>query len=218
MQRYRLLLVDENDVIRSGLFHILSNTLGGKVIGEANSLSEAERLISQSDVNVLLLGNHMPDGDVGEFIAVVRKERPEIRILLLLEEVEEFWSSVGWGADGYEVSKMTSYQLYAAIKAIGEGYAWLGPILSRYLLGNSSGPSPILALHPVHSPKENCFGLSVREEQILSMLSDGLSGAEIAKSLDISPKTVKLHISKCIRKMHVDNRSQAIAKFLKPTN
>lgn len=215
MQRYRLLLVDDNDLIRAGLFHVLSNTLGGNVVGQAHTLESARQLIKESDVNILLLKNRMPDGDVGDFLSTVRNYNPNLRSMLLLEEEDDFWKAIDYCADGYEIRQMPTYQLFAAIKAIGEGYAWIGPMLSRYLLKRGGRDWLMSASRTPQRAEEQSFGLSVRETEILVLLTEGLSGTQIAAKLSISPKTVKLHISNCIRKMKVVDRAQAIAKYLR---
>jgi DNA-binding NarL/FixJ family response regulator len=138
-----------------------------------------------------------------------------VKTLILLEEEQDFWNAMSFEADGYELRQMPTYQLFAAIKAIGEGYAWIGPLLSRYLLKRAGRDCLISASQVQPSIDRASFGLSVREKEILTLLSEGLSGLKIAERLSISPKTVKLHISNCIRKMDVDDRSQAIAKFLR---
>lgn len=215
MQRHRLLLVDDNDLIRAGLFHVLANTLGGNVIGQAGGLVSAAQMIKENDVNILLLKNRMPDGDVGNFMSGIKLDYPAVKTLILLEEEQDFWNAMSFEADGYELRQMPTYQLFAAIKAIGEGYAWIGPLLSRYLLKRAGRDCLLSASQVQPSIDRASFGLSVREKEILTLLSEGLSGLKIAEKLSISPKTVKLHISNCIRKMDVDDRSQAIAKFLR---
>lgn len=215
MQKYRLLLVDDNDLIRAGLYHVLSSTLGESMVGQAAALESAQKEIRDGDVNILLLKNRMPDGDVGAFIGTMKQEHPHLRTLVLLEEEQDFWDAMDFAADGYELRQMPTYQLFAAIKAISEGYAWIGPMLSRYLLKKAGRECLISASHKAPLTDESEYGLSTREKEILNLIADGLSGIEIAAKLAISPKTVKLHISNCIRKMKVDDRTQAIVKYLR---
>jgi DNA-binding NarL/FixJ family response regulator len=211
----RLLLVDDNDVIRMGLQHVLSNLANCEVVAQSASLESAAEALASTNIDIALIKFSMPDGEAKDFIPHVRREHPRTKVLLLLEEEEEFWQALEVDADGYEVRHMPSYQLEASLKALSDGYGWLGPMLSRYLLKRGGRQRLGLAARQQPINQELVESLSPREREVIGLLSEGRKGDEIADILSISPKTVKLHISSCIRKLNVEDRTQAIAKFLR---
>lgn len=171
--------------------------------------------LSDTEIDIILLKFRMPDGSGLNFVQELRKLYPHTKVIILLEEAEEFWEALQIDADGYEVRHMPTYQLAAALRAIADGYGWMGPMLSRYLLKRGGRDRLVDAASRSPVDEQIVESLSAREREVLYLLSEGLKGEQIAEKLHISPKTVKLHISSCIRKLNVEDRTQAIAKFLR---
>ena len=215
-RKNRMLLVDQDDVLRAGLLHVLKNIPGENQVVETDNLETALDLVSSKQINLVLLRNRMQDGDIAEFIAIIKNGSAELRTLILLEQEEDFWKALDYNAEGYEMRQSPSYQLEAAVKSIGQGYAWIGTVLSTYLLKNMGRDYLIAARARSYCiSKTDLTKLTAREKEVMLLLSDGLSTREIAEELQISPKTAKLHISVCIRKMQVQDRAQAVARFLR---
>jgi DNA-binding NarL/FixJ family response regulator len=149
---------------------------------------------------------------------MIKAEHSETRVMLLLDQEHEFWNALQLNADGYELRELIPFQLAVAIKTIGEGYTWIGGKLSSYLL-KGDNREHLISLSQRESSKSVIACLSIREREVISLLSEGLNTTQIADKMAISPKTVKLYITNCIKKLNVENRSQAIVKFLqaKPT-
>jgi DNA-binding NarL/FixJ family response regulator len=210
----KLLLVDDNDLIRAGLKHVLEQ-LNCNVAGQASSLEVASQTMSRTEIDIVLLKHGMPDGNSIEFVKTLRTRYPNVKVLMLLEEDAQFWEALEAQADGYEIRHMPSYQLATAIKALKDDYGWLGPMLSRYLLKRGGRDRLKAAAKQTPVNEAVLQALSTREREVIYLLSEGLRGENIAEKLNISPKTVKLHVSNCIRKLGVEDRTQAIAKFLR---
>lgn len=211
----RILLIEDNELLRAGLRHVLSNTPHCIIAAEAPDLVAAEELLRAVDIDIVLLKYPIANGNAIGFVTTMRELNPSLRILMLLEEDAEFWEALHTDADGYEVRHMPAYQLAAAIHSLRDGYAWIGPMLARYLLKRGGRQRVLSAAKKRPVNGQLIALLSVRETEVLELLSEGLNGDDIAKRLEISPKTVKLHISNCIRKLSVQDRTQAIAKFLR---
>lgn len=212
-QTSNVMVVEDNELIRIGLRRVLEQIDQCEVASEA-AISDATKYLEEHIVHIILLKFRMPDDIEFRFVQHLRSKYAQIKLIILLEEPEEFWEALSLDADGYELRHMPSYQLTAALKAIRDEYAWLGPMLSRYLL-KQQGRHRLAsgALRPTND--HILEPLSPREREVIHLLSDGLNGEQIAFKLQISPRTVKLHISGCIRKLEVKDRSQAIAKFLR---
>ncbi len=210
MGTIRLLIVDDNPVIRQGLRSMLGAEEGVKVVGEASTGAEAIQWMRKNSADVVLMDIRMPviDG-IGATTAILRTT-PDARILILTvsEDPATLARSLHAGARGYLVySRFAPDELLTAIHAVAEG--------------EELPPSPAVALALGDIPHEEAAvdllsesrvvePLTAREKQILDLISDGRSNFEIAQALSVEEKTVKNHITRLYSKLGITNRYQAI--------
>lgn len=215
---YRVLVVDDNELIRFGLSHVLSQCSSCQSAEAVGTIEEAIESLHQRSADILILKFTLPSVELETFFAMLKDDYPEIRTLVLLEDDEDFWKALNLGADGYVIRYLPAYQINVVIKALGDGLGWIGPMLARYLLkqGGLQKLRTAAVLNPVSG--NTLSHLSDREREVLYLLSEAIGGEEIARKLNIRPQTVKLYISNCIKKLGVRDRSQAIAKYLRSVN
>lgn len=214
LKRYSVLVIDDDELIRYGLVHVLKCSSCCSDAEVAGSMHEAAHKLAERLFEVVMVKFELVKGGAPSF-QNLRSAHPDTKFLLLLGEDEEFWEALEFECEGYAIRHLPAYQLDVALRAIGEGYSWIGPVLSRYLLkrGGLSRLKAVSAIKPVVNDK--LASLSNREREILYLLSEAFNGSEIAEKLSISKQTVKLHISNCIKKLGVQDRSQAVSVFLR---
>jgi DNA-binding NarL/FixJ family response regulator len=200
----RVLIADDQRVVRDGLSLLLSLVDGVEVVGSANDGAEALRLAEVERPEVVLMDLRMPGTDGIEATAVLRDRLPDVAVLVLTTYADE--SSVipalRAGAKGYLTKDASAEEIEAAIRAVCAGRMHLDPLVqARLVAAVSSGPAPVV-------PEPS--GLTSRELEVLALLADGLSNNEIARHLFLSNATVKTHINHIFAKTGVRDRAQAV--------
>jgi DNA-binding NarL/FixJ family response regulator len=199
----RLLLVDDHALIREGLRAVLE--VGGemKVEGEGASGLEAIEAFRRLRPDVALLDIGMPDMDGLAACKRIRDEHPDARIIILTVHAEEqfFFEALRAGAHGYVLKRSSGEDLRRAIRTVAEGRTWLSPELAGSLVEDfvsraRSGEGD-LALG----------ALSAREREVLKLVAEGHTSAEIAALLSISPKTVQTHRAHAMEKLGLHERT-----------
>lgn len=199
----RLLLVDDHALIREGLRAVLE--VGGemKVEGEGASGLEAIEAFRRLRPDVALLDIGMPDMDGLAACKRIRAEHPDARIIILTVHAEEqfFFEALRAGAHGYVLKRSSGEDLRRAIRTVAEGRTWLSPELAGSLVEDfvsraRSGEGD-LALG----------ALSAREREVLKLVAEGHTSAEIAALLSISPKTVQTHRAHAMEKLGLHERT-----------
>lgn len=203
----RVLLVDDNAVIRGGLVALLATVDDVKVVGQAGTGAEAIELTKLLEPDVVLLDVRMPvlDG-VSAAATIARSTR--VLMLTYSDEPEIVTSAIRAGASGYLVhGTFDPDTLGDAIRTVHTG----GSLLSA-----SATPSVFEALRaaPNHGGGDDRFGLTDREREIMELVARGRSNSDIAGQLYLSPKTVKNHINHIYAKLQVTSRVEAVATWL----
>lgn len=195
-----VLLIDDHQVVRDGLRAGLQNE-GFNVIGEAATKSEAFAQIAHKDPHVIIVDLNLPDGSGLELVAWARRVSPSIGIVVLTlnDDDAHLLASLEAGASAYVLKSDPVKEVIAAIS-----HAYTSPL-------SFSGKGLNAAL----SHRENGFGLTPRELEVLTLLPKGMKSVQIAAELFISEATVKTHLSSIYRKLSVANRSQAVALAIK---
>jgi len=203
MKRLRLLLVDDHEVVRIGLRTLLNNEPDMEVVGEAGTVAEAIRMCDQLRPDVVLLDVRLPDGSGIDACRIIcRQCHGQALILTSYADDDLVVEAVNAGAAGYVLKQIGGEELLRAIRAVGAGDAVLDPqITSRVLkrfrqLERSSSASAFR-------------DLSEREMQVLRLVAEGKSNAEIGKELHLSPTTVRNHVSTILSKLGFSNRIEA---------
>jgi NarL family two-component system response regulator LiaR len=201
-KQIRLLIVDDQGIVRKGIRALLAEVKGMNVIGEAVDGLEAVRLADELQPDVILMDLVMPRMDGIEAIRQIMTRQPKARILALTSFVadDKVFPAIKAGALGYLLKDSEPEDLIAAIKNIHRGEPFLHPSIARKVLDELSHPA---GSTPTPEP------LTERELEVLQLVSQGLSNQEIAGRLFIGDATVRTHIGNILTKLHLANRVQA---------
>lgn len=201
----RVLIVDDQALLR-GSFRVLVETEPDlAVIGEAGSGAEAIRLARESRPDVVLMDVRMPELDGIEATRQICAELADVRVLILTTfELDEYvYAALRAGASGFLLKDTPPADLLAAIRVIAAGDALLAPSVTRRLIATFASQPPAANVRGLD-------GITDREREVLTLIARGLSNAEIADRLYLSPATVKTHIGQLLRKLAARDRAQLV--------
>ena len=199
-QRYRVVIVDDHEMLRIGVRHEISAAVD--VVGEGEDVATAVDVIHRLHPDVVLLDVHLPGG--GGVEVMKRVKLPEVRYLALSvsDAAEDVIGTIRAGARGYVTKSISGPDLIDAIVRVAEGDAVFSPRLAGFVLDAFSGSIEVTAVD------EDLDRLSVREQEVLRLIARGYSYREVARELFISVKTVETHVSSVLRKLQLSNRHQ----------
>ena len=207
MSAYRLFLVDDHGVFRSGVRAELASEDGLDVVGDAGTVSEAIAQITQTRPDVVLLDVHMPGGGG---VAVLRgvtdalgSEAPVFLALSVSDAATDVIATIRAGARGYVTKTIDGKELADAVRRVAEGDAVFSPRLAGFVLDSFTGKSAV----PEPHLDPELDSLTKRELEVLRLLARGYTYREIAEELFISVKTVETHASNVLRKTQQSNRN-----------
>jgi len=212
----RVLIADDQRVVREGLSMLIGLIDDVKVVGVACDGAEAVRLAEARQPDVVLMDLRMPDLDGIAATAQLRERLPAARVLVLTTYADEdaIVPALQAGARGYLTKDASAEQIETAIRAVHAGQTHLDPAVQERLVAAviSRTPSPDFADpgSPGARARRPPDGLTIREAEVLSLLASGLSNAEIAQRLYLSHATVKTHINRIFAKTGVRDRAQAV--------
>jgi DNA-binding NarL/FixJ family response regulator len=212
----RVLIADDQRVVREGLSMLIGLIDDVKVVGVACDGAEAVRLAEAQQPDVILMDLRMPDLDGIAATAQLRERLPAARVLVLTTYADEdaIVPALQAGARGYLTKDASAEQIETAIRAVHAGQTHLDPAVQERLVAAviSRPPSPDFADpgSPGARARRPPDGLTIREAEVLSLLASGLSNAEIAQRLYLSHATVKTHINRIFAKTGVRDRAQAV--------
>ena len=202
----RVLLADDQELVRTGFRMILDSRPGIEVVGEAANGSEAVALVEELTPDVVLMDVRMPVLDGLEATRrVVAAGGPTRVIVLTTYDVDDaVYAALRAGASGFLLKDARPADLVEAVRVVARGDALLAPSVTRRLLDRFivAGPAP--------SSSTQLAGLTPREIDILRLVAQALSNTEIAERLVLSEATVKTHVSAVLRKLHLRDRVQAV--------
>ncbi|HTU38755.1 MAG TPA: response regulator transcription factor [Acidimicrobiales bacterium] len=195
-------LVDDHEVVRTGLRALLEADDGIEVVGEAATMADAVARIPAAKPHVAILDVRLPDGSGVEVCREIRSTTPEIACVMLTSyaDDEALIASIMAGAAGYVLKQVGSLDLIDTIRRAGAGQSLLDPALTdRVLARLSEGPrvDPRLA------------SLTVQERRILDLIAEGYTNRQIAETMFLAEKTVKNYVSNLLAKLGMERRTQA---------
>ncbi len=201
-ERPRVVLVDDHRMFRTGVQAELG--AGVEVVGEAEDVASAVRVILATRPAVVLLDVHLPDGSGADVVRACATELPETRFLALSvsDAAEDVISVIRAGARGYVTKSISGPELASAIRRVADGDVVFSPRLAGFVLDAFAG-SP-----DVPSVDEDLDRLTQREREVLRLIARGYAYKEVAKELFISVKTVETHVSSVLRKLQLSNRHE----------
>ncbi|MGY4290163.1 DNA-binding NarL/FixJ family response regulator [Bradyrhizobium sp. LM2.7] len=205
----RTIIADDHAVVREGLKQLLSTVDELIVSGEAADAEAVHRLLNESSANLLILDLGMPGVGGFQFIANLKTEWPDLRVLVLTANVEprSVRAAFSAGANGYLTKSGDPSELIAAIDAIRKGSAYVAEEV-RFAVDHRDGPNVIPEpTAAIVSP----VALTRRERQILSMIPHGVTNRDIANRLGISPLTARKHRENLMRKLDLHSGAELTA-------
>ena len=201
-RRIRVLLVDDHAMLRRGLRFFLKGFDDLELVGEASSGHQAITLCAQIEPDVVLMDMVMPDMDGAEATHLIRQQHPHIQVIALtsFQEQDLIERALQAGAIGYLLKNVSADDLSQAIREAHAGRSTLAPEATDAL---------IQATRKRVSQKD--YGLTKRECEVLALMADGQSNAEIAERLIISVATAKFHVHGVLTKLGVSSRTEAVS-------
>lgn len=200
----RVVVVDDNELLRAGLVTVLSSDPGLDVVGEASDGPSGVRLAVAEQPDVILMDVEMPGGDGIAATARLREQAPDVRVLILtMFDLDDYvLEALRAGAAGFLLKTTDPAGLIAGVKACAAGETTLSPsVLARLVDTYTARPT-------VDVP--GLSDLTERELDVLRSMAEGLSNAEIAQRLYLAETTVKTHVGRILTKLQVRNRVQAV--------
>ena len=203
----RVLLVDDDALMRAGLEAILSSDETVDVVGQASDGRGAVDRVQELRPDVVLMDIRMPHLDGIAATREVVATSPDVRVVILttFEDDDYIFGALTAGASGFLLKRTSPEMLIAAIKAVAAGDSLLSPSVTRRVIDRMA------ALPAGEAVLDNRVGeLTPREREVLEQLARGLSNAEIARVLVIEESTVKTHVKRILMKLHLRDRVQAV--------
>jgi DNA-binding NarL/FixJ family response regulator len=206
----RVLIVDDQTLVRQGIGSLLELADGIQVVGEAEDGAQALARIAELAPDVVLLDLRMPVLDGIGTLEALRREpnAPPCLILTTFDDDDAVIEGLRAGAKGYLLKDVTLEHLVGAIEALAEGRTMIAPAVTERVLRavDAFGPSR----HGFSQPER----LTERETEVLRLMAGGYSNREIAAALDVSEGTIKNHVSSVLSKLGVRDRTRAVLKAL----
>jgi DNA-binding NarL/FixJ family response regulator len=206
----RVLIADDQTIVREGLSTLLSLLPDVEVVGAATDGEEAVRQVTEHHPDVVLMDLRMPRCDGTEATRRIREQTPDTKVIVLTTYADDasVFPALQAGARGYLTKNASAAEIHDAIVAVRAGEALLDPSVQRRLLDAlASAPGAV----PAAAGGELPDGLTPREAEVLRLMAAGRTNTEIAAELVVSESTVKTHVNRIFAKAGVRDRGQAVA-------
>jgi len=203
----RVLLVDDDELMRAGLRAILSSDQSIRVVGEASSGRAAISAARACAPDLVLMDVRMPDLDGIAATREVLAASPDLKVVILttFEEDEYIFGALSAGASGFLLKRTRPEELLSAIHTVAAGDSLLSPSVTRIVIDRMTRVPA-----PEEGPRERLEDLTAREREVLELVARGLSNHEIADTLVIEESTVKTHVKRILMKLSLRDRIQAV--------
>ncbi|SEO02722.1 response regulator [Actinacidiphila rubida] len=220
----RVLLVDDEPLLRMAFTMVLDAQSDMRVVGEAGDGAEAVRLAGDRSPDVVLMDVRMPGTDGIEATGRIIASCPRSRVLILTTfDLDEYaFAGLKAGASGFLLKNARPEELLGAIRAVAGGDAVVAPRITRRLLEHFAHQLPSPATADTPEADERLARLTAREREVLVEVGRGLSNTEIAAGLHLAEATVKTHLSRILVKLELRDRVQAVVfayetRLVRPT-
>jgi DNA-binding NarL/FixJ family response regulator len=205
----KIAIVEDNTALRNSLCNLFDKTEGIKCVASLNNLLNVVSEIGKGKPDVILMDIGLPHISGIEGVRTVKTNFPEIQVMMftVFEEDDKIFDAIKAGASGYLLKKTPPEEIIEAIKELYHGGAPMSASIARKVIQSFQ-----------HKPEENemeDYQLTVRENEILYSLVDGSSYKKIAEKYCVSISTIRTHICNIYHKLHVNSKTEAVAKILK---
>ena len=203
----RVLLVDDHEVVRSGLRAMLASTEDIEVVAEAESVGGAIQAAERARPDVVVMDIRLTDGSGIEATREIRSRLPDTRVLMLTSfaDDEALYASIMAGADGYVLKQIRGGDLVRGIRTVGSGGSLLDPSVTGAVLARLRKGKLLR--------DERLERLTAQEEKVLALIAEGKTNGEIGRTLFLAEKTVKNYVSVILAKLEVARRAEAATYF-----
>lgn len=203
MEKIRILIVEDQNIVREGMVAILSLQPDMQVVGEAENGLQGLELARKTNPDVILLDMVMPIQDGLTTIPMLRAISPQFRILVLssFAQSSQVYQAIKTGALGYLLKDTPRAQLLQAIREVARGQASLQPSIAMKVISDFEQPGALEGDSDEH--------LTQREMETLKLIARGLSNQEIALEMVVNERTIAKYVSSILNKLHLTNRTQA---------
>lgn len=207
MQETRIAIVEDNRELRESLQMMIEAAPGLLFVCAFSNAEDAIRNLPKHAPDVVLMDIHLPFRSGIECTRSIKDLCPDLRVLILTvyEDSESIFDALKAGASGYLLKRSTPSEILAAIADVTEGGAPMSSQIARKVVASFQKPTP--TLEPEGEP------LSERETEVLSYITKGYSGKEVAHKMHVSINTVKTHLKHIYQKLHVRSRSEILLRF-----
>ncbi|MEZ5232077.1 MAG: response regulator transcription factor [Acidimicrobiales bacterium] len=200
----RVFVLDDHEVVRTGLRDLLEGTGEFTVVGEAGTAEEAMRRIPATRPEVAVLDVRLPDGNGVEVCREIRSTHPEIGCLMLtsFSDDEALFDSIMAGASGYLLKQVRGIDLVDAVRKVAAGQSLIDPQVTAKVLDR---------IRHQDSADDTTQRLTDQERRILELIGEGMTNRQIAERLYLAEKTVKNYVSNLLAKLGMSRRTEAAA-------
>lgn len=203
----RVLIADDDDLMRAGLAELLAGDPGIEIVGEASTGREAVERARRLAPDVVLMDVRMPDLDGIAATRELASAAPDTRVLILttFEQDDYIFGGLRAGASGFLLKRTRPEELLAAVHTIAAGDSLLSPSVTRRVIDRmAQQPTPELA------DQARLDELTPREREVLELIARGLSNREIAAALAVEESTIRTHVKRILMKLDLRDRVQAV--------
>ncbi|GEC76985.1 response regulator [Microbacterium maritypicum] len=206
MQEIRVVIVDDDPLVRSALSHFVSRDSEITVVAQAEDGVEAIATVEREQPDVVMMDVQMPEMDGIEATGVIAERWPHVRVLAVttLDGSDTVLPMLSAGASGYLLKDSSADDIVTGVREVHSGASSLSPRIASMLIKHVRDSTPVAADAAALEP------LTEREVEVLHCLAQGMSNAEIAKALIVSEGTVKAHLGRMMSKWHLRDRVQIL--------
>ena len=204
MNKLKILLVDDHQILREVISVMLKNEPGYEIVSEASSVEEAEQVMEAHPIDIVILDIGMPNRNGLQLIETAKRKYPDVIFLILSMHLEEeyVFKAVELGVKGYLHKDASSQELLMALKQLSEGESYFSQKVVKVIMEG--------ARYRRHSNGKKPKDLTKREKEIIRLVIEGMSNAEIAEQLGISVRTVENHRFNMLRKIGARNTPELV--------
>lgn len=206
MNKQRILLVDDHEVVRLGLKALLDRHPNFEVVAEAGTARDAIEKVNSLSPDVVVMDIRLPGGSGIEACQEITLKNPDVKVIMLTSYAEDemLFSAIRAGAAGYVLKQIGGEDLVKAIEAVGRGEALLDPAVTQRIFQE--------VRKAAKEEEASAFSnLTQQEKHVLMLVAEGKTNREIAKSLFLGEGTVRNYVSSILSKLGVSNRAEAAA-------
>ena len=216
-RKYNILIVEDHALTSFALKASLSNLSFIDNIYEVQNATDAYKILNENKIDLILMDIGLPDINGVEATSEIRKTNKEVKIVILTShcEKEEVLACLSAGINAYCTKDIQPDKLSSVIKDVLAGSMYFDSAVSHYVMQQTSSKTKTKSESSNALSVKDCYNLTTQEKRVLLLLSSGLSNQQIAKKLDISVNTIKVHVCSILQKMNVEDRTQAAIKAIR---